>query len=177
MQLWANPPVVVARGAVGGDDFRDDDNREWAHDDDDVYGNYIDDPTYGGGPFRLRVSDPEYTSLLEGKKTVEVRPDKPPFTRLKAGDAITVVRARPKGDTSEYPGGMYKHSATVVRVTKHADLEAALKTEGVGKVYPGKTQPEAVARFKLYLPPGRSEADPVIALELKADKATKPAKK
>jgi len=177
MQMWAKSPAIVARAAVGGDDYRGEENREWAHDDDDVYGNYDYDPTLGGGPFRLRVSDPEYTALLEGKKTIEVRPDKPPFTRLKAGDAITVVRARPKDDKSEYPGGMYKHSAAIVRVTKHANLEAALKTEGVGKVYPGKTQAEAVERFKLYLPPGRSEADPVIALELKADKIAKPAKK
>jgi len=181
MQMWSNRPsvVLVPRGtAVGGDDYRGDDYQDSTRDsEDDIYGNFDSDPTYGGGPFRLRVSDPEYTSLLDGKKTIEVRPDKPPFTRIKAGDQITVVRARPKGDTSEYPGGMYKHNASVVRVTKHANLEAALKTEGVGKVYPGKTAAEATARFKQYLPPNKSENDPVIAFELKAEKGAKPAKK
>lgn len=172
MQMWSSRPIIVGN-AVGGDEY-DDPPRD---SEDDIYGNFDEYPTYGGGPFRLRVSDPEYTALLDGKKTIEVRPDKPPFTRLKAGDAIVVIRARPKGDTSEYPGGMYKHSASVVRVTKHANLEAALKTEGIGKVYPGKTAAEATERFKMYLPPGRSEADPVIALELKADKVAKPAKK
>lgn len=168
---------------VGGDSddsadngYENDVERRIRDSEEDVYGYYDDAETYGGGPFRLRVSDPEYTALLEGKKSVEARLDRAPFSKLKAGDPVVVVRARPKGDTSEYPGGKYKHEATVVRVTKHASLEALLKAEGVGKVYPGKTNEQANERFGAYLPPGTSGKDPVLAIELKAEKA-KPAKK
>ena len=133
----------------------------------------------GGGPFRLKVSDPEYTSMLAGEKTIEARLDRQPFSRLAAGDPIVVVRSRPKDDTSEYPGGRYKHDAEVVRVEKYKNLEALLKGEGVAKVYPGKTAAEAAARFGMYLPPGTSASDPVLAIELRAAKpgAKKPPKK
>ncbi len=170
-KMWSNRPTVALMPrntvAVGGDDFRSD-----SYSNDDLYGNY-DFDTYGGGPFRLRVSDPEYSALLEGKKTIEVRPDRPPFTRMKTGDVITVIRARPKGDTSEYPGGRYKHNSTVVRITKYASLDMLLKTESIAKIYPGKTAAEATARFTMYLPPGASASDPVIAVELKIVKDAK----
>ena len=166
-QMWGGrKATVIAYG--GADDYRDTTRDS----EDDIYGNF-DNDTYGGGPFRLRVSDPEYTALLEGKKTVEARPDRAPFSRIKAGDTITVVRARPKGDISEYPGGQYKHNSTVVRVSKHANLEALLKAEGVAKVYPGKSASEAAERFGVYLPPGASAKDPVMAIELKIIKAAK----
>ena len=131
--------------------------------------------TIGGGSFRLKVSDPEYTALLNGEKTIEARLDRPPFNRLAAGDPIVVVRSRPKGDTSEYPGGKYKHDAEVVRVAKHKGIEALLKSEGVTKVYPGKSAAEAAARFSAYLPPGTTASDPVLAIELRA--ARSPPKK
>jgi ASC-1-like (ASCH) protein len=173
-RMWSNRPVVVLqpRPAVGGGDEYQNDSYEDYNNADDVYGNY-DYATYGGGPFRLRVSDPEYTALLEGKKTIEARPDRAPFSRIKSGDVVTVVRARPKGDTSEYPGGQYKHNSTVARVTKYASLDALLKTEGVAKVYPGKSVAEAASRFGMYLPPGTTAADPVMAIELKIVKGTK----
>lgn len=132
----------------------------------------------GGGSFRLKVSDPEYTDLLSGKKTVEARLDRPPFSRLEAGDPVVIVRSRPKGDTSEYPGGKYKYDAEVVRVAKYKNIDALLKGEGVAKVYPGKTASEAVSRFSEYLPPDTSAAsDPVIAIELRAASGAKAAKK
>jgi len=120
----------------------------------------------GGGKFRLKVSDPEYTALLEGKKTVEARPDRPPFSKLEKGDVVTVVRARPKGDTSEYPGGRYKVDAKIVGVAKHKDIAARLKKEAVGNVYPGKTAKEATERFSAFLPADITIADPVISLKL-----------
>jgi ASC-1-like (ASCH) protein len=124
----------------------------------------------GGGQFRLKVSDPEYTALLDGKKTIEIRPDRPPFARLKEGEVVTIVRARPKDDTSEYPGGKYKHDSTIVRISKHSSLDAALKKEALAKVYPGKSAAEAAERFKMYLPPGAGAGDPVLAIELKLKK-------
>lgn len=131
----------------------------------------------GGGPFRLKVSDPEYTALLDGEKTVEARLDRPPFNRLAAGDPVVVVRSRPKDDTSEYPGGRYKYDAEVVRVEKYKGIEALLKGEGVAKVYPGKTAAEAAARFGAYLPPGTTASEPVIAIELRAASGAKKAPK
>jgi ASC-1-like (ASCH) protein len=123
----------------------------------------------GGGPFRLKVSDPEYTALLTGVKTIEARLDRPPFSRLEAGEPIVVVRSRPQGDTSEYPGGRYKFDAEVVRVERYKDLAALLKAEGVEKVYPGhKTASSAADRFGVYLPPGASPTDPVMAIEIRA---------
>ena len=128
---------------------------------------------FGAGPFRLRVSDPEYTALLDGMKTVEARLDRPPFARLTAGDPVVVVRSRPQGDTSEYPGGHYKFDAEVVRVTKYKNLEALLKGESLAKVYPGKSASEATASFSQYLPPDATTSDAVVAIELKAAKGAK----
>jgi hypothetical protein len=149
-----------AAGVHGGgyaDDDGDDDGSDY-------------DALLGGGQFRLKVSDPEYTALLEKKKTVELRPDRPPFSRLKEGDTVTVVRARPKDDTSEYPGGKYKHESVISRITKHHNLESALKAETLAKVYPGKSAAEAAERYKLYLPPGAAAGDPILAIELKLKK-------
>lgn len=134
----------------------------------------------GAGVFRMKVSDPEYTALLTGKKTVDARLDRPPFDRLKVGDRIVVVRSRPQGDTSEYPGGKYKFPAEIVRVKKYGDIEKLLKAEGIDKVYPGRTHADAVKQFKQYLPEGTTVSDPVIAYELKMvseDGASKKPKK
>jgi ASC-1-like (ASCH) protein len=127
----------------------------------------------GGGPFRLKVSDPEYTDLLNGKKTIEARLDRPPFNRLAAGDPVVVVRSRPQDDPSEYPGGKYKYNAEVVRVQKYKGIESLLKGEGVTKVYPDKTTSAATARFGMYLPEGTPASDPVLAIELRASNGAK----
>ena len=125
-------------------------------------------PVLGGGAFRFKVSDPEYTAMLDGKKTIEARLDRPPYSNLKAGDPVVVVRARPQGDTSEYPGGRYKHDAEIARIERHKNFAALLKAEGVGKVYPGKSEKEATERFEAYLPEGATSADPVLAIELRS---------
>jgi ASC-1-like (ASCH) protein len=122
----------------------------------------------GGGAFRLKVSDPEYTAMVSGKKTVEARLDRPPFNRLKAGDPVTVVRARPRGDESEYPGGRYKYTTEVARVGKYSSIAALLKAEGASEVYPGLSAAKAAERFGAYLPPGTGAEEPVLAIELHA---------
>jgi len=120
----------------------------------------------GGGPFRLRVSDPEYTALLNGQKTVEARLDRPPFNSLTVGETVVVIRSRPKGDDSEYPGGKYKHDSVIKRITKYNSISDLLTKEGHSKVYPKSTEAEAKTRFSMYLPPGTSDTAPVIAIEL-----------
>lgn len=157
-----------------GDDYGDD------HGDDYDYGtvgdDYGGDPRpvtnsegfiEGGGVFRLKVSDPEYTALLKGEKTVEARLDRAPFNRLTAGDPVVVVRARPRDDTSEYPGGRYKYNAEVVRIKKYASIEDLLTSEGHAKVYPGRTRAEGLMQFGMYLPPGTLATDAVMAIELR----------
>ena len=124
-------------------------------------------PIYGGGPFRLKVSDPEYTALRNGVKTIEARLDRPPFNQLRVGEQIIVIRSRPQGDTSEYPGGEYKFDAEVVSIDKFKNLAELLKKKKLEDVYPDqKTASSATARFEQYLPQGASSADPVLAIEI-----------
>ena len=131
-------------------------------------------PIFGGGPFRLKVSDPEYTALRNGVKTIEARLDRPPFNQIKAGDQIIVIRSRPQGDTSEYPGGEYKFDAEVVSIDKFKNLAELLKKKKLEDIYPDqKTVSSATTRFEQYLPPGTSAADPVLAIEIRRAGATK----
>lgn len=127
----------------------------------------------GMGPFRLKVSDPEYTSMLTGKKTVEARPDIPPFNKLAVDEPVIVIRARPLGDTSDYPGGEYKYNADIVRITKYDSIEKLLNKEKVDKVYPGKTEAQAIKRFEEFLPKVKPMSDSVIAIEIVKQKKQK----
>ena len=131
-------------------------------------------PIFGGGPFRLKVSDPEYTALRNGVKTIEARLDRPPFNQLRAGEQIIVVRSRPQGDTSEYPGGEYKFDAEIVSIDKFKNLAELLKKHKLEDIYPDqKTASSATARFEKYLPQGASAADPVVAIEIRRAGAAK----
>lgn len=124
----------------------------------------------GAGAFRLKVSDPEYTNMLKGEKTVEARLDRAPFNKLKEGEEILIVRSRPQGDTSEYPGGEYKFNAEIVKIKKYPNIDALIKGEGVGKVYPSRTAAAGKARFEEYLPEGTTPSDAVLAIEIKKSK-------
>lgn len=123
----------------------------------------------GGGSFRFKVSDPEYTSMLEKKKTLEVRLDRPPFNRLKEQDEVVIVRSRPMGDTSEYPGGKYKFDAQIVSVKKHTGgIEKLMNDDSVRlKAYPdSKNAADAVKRFNAYLPPDTAKDSPLLIFNL-----------
>jgi ASC-1-like (ASCH) protein len=176
--------------ALGGNSYYDDDDASTSDDDDASSsdddrkdGEYDEDLSWGGdcageyehivegaGPFRLAVRDPWYTMMLSGEKVIEGRLDRKPFDQLKQGDDVTVVRSRPKGDTSEYPGGRYKYNTSVVRVKKYKNFDALLKGEGVDKVYPWKKAADATKIFNEFLPPSVDADSPVIALELKSPK-------
>lgn len=122
----------------------------------------------GGGAFRLKVADPWYEAMLEGKKAVEGRLDRGPFSRLKTGDPVVVIRSRPRGDTSEYTKGPYKYSTEVARITKYPNYSALVKSEGAEKLYPGKKTAEAaVDEFKKHLRDPADLAAPAVAIELK----------
>lgn len=143
--------------------------RELGADDDEIFEEALGEgKALGGGPFRLSIRDPWYTMMLDGEKRVEGRLDRKPFDSLKEGDEVTVVRSRPKGDTSEYPGGRYKYNTRVKRVKKYKDFAALLKGEKAEKVYPGKSASEATDIFKEFLPPTADADSPVLAIELEA---------
>jgi ASC-1-like (ASCH) protein len=133
-------------------------------DDGDYEGGFLGG-IFGGGTFRFKISDPEYTAMLKGDKTVDARLDKAPFNTLKVGESVVVVRSRPKEDTSEYPGGQYKFITKITKITKYPDIDALLKKEGVAKVYPGRTSSAAVEQFKKYLAPDTPSSSPVLAFE------------
>ena len=174
---------VALGGALGGNSYYDDDDDASSDDDDRNDGDDDEDLSWGGdcageyehivegaGPFRLAVRDPWYTMMLNGEKVIEGRLDRKPFDQLKHGDDVTVVRSRPKGDTSEYPSGRYKYNTSVVRVKKYKNFDALLKGEGVDKVYPGKKAADATKIFNEFLPPSVDADSPVIALEFKSPK-------
>lgn len=123
----------------------------------------------GGGPFRLSVREPRYAKMQKGEVTIEPRPDNKTFSRLKAGDPIMVIRSRPRGDTSEYPGGEYKFEAEVVRVDKYPSISDLLEKEKLAKVYPGDTKASATAAYHEFTP----ESSPAgcLAIEFKKGKA------
>lgn len=128
----------------------------------------------GGGAFRLKVADPWYEAMLEGRKTVEGRLDRGPFSRLKQGDPIIVIRSRPRGDTSEYTRGPYKYETEVARVTKYPNYAALIKAEGPDKVFPGKKTAEAATdEFKKHLRDPADLVGPAIAIELKPPSKSK----
>lgn len=126
---------------------------------------------YGAGVFRLKVGDPQYTELLKGKKTVEARLDREPYNKLKVGDDIMVVRARPQGDTSEYPGGQYKYSTKIASIKKYKGIDELLKTE-LSATYPGLSVSDAKARFLEFVPEGVIGKEDVIAIHLSAPSKT-----
>lgn len=122
-----------------------------------------DDDVLGAGYPRLFLSDPDYTSARLGKKTIDARACKSPFSDIKLGDVVTVVRARPQGDTSEYPGGEFKFWANITAKKEYANIKELLKEEGSKKVYPDHSEKEAIELFNKYLPKDSKPDDRVIA--------------
>jgi ASC-1-like (ASCH) protein len=119
----------------------------------------------GGGVFRLKVGDPQYTELLNGKKTIEARADREPYNKLKEGDEIIVIRARPQGDTSEYAGGPYKYNTKIKSIKKFKGINELLK-DHLAATYPSLKMAEAVERFNEFLPEGAVGKGEVLAIEL-----------
>ena len=137
-------------GSDSGDDSDSDDSDSDSGDavggDDDEY------MTFGGKSMRVRIRlrDPGYTSALNGKKKSEGVLNVPPFSELKAGSTITVMRSRPKDDTKEYEG-IRRFKATVDYVKQYKTYGELLKGEGVDKVMPGKTEKEATEMIREFI--------------------------
>lgn len=115
------------------------------------------DGILGGGPFRLKVSKDHFDDALKGHKEVDLRPDFPPFNKLKEGQEIVVVRSRPQGDTSE--ANPYKFNALVGKVTKHVSFDAIPESE-LKRAYPAfktDTKSKARAEYMQYLPKTMTE--------------------
>lgn len=128
---------------------------------------------FGGGLLRLKVSEPRYTMMVDGKLHMDVRLDKMPFNNIKVGDSIIMIRARPKDELTKNPDynhPEYKFTTTVKTITKYENIEALLKSKGVKNFYPDATASEAVAMFSEYLPTKYSVSSPVIAIEFQPHK-------
>lgn len=123
----------------------------------------------GGAGFRLRMRDPGYTQALNGQKTIEARPNRPPFDKLKAGDSITVARSRAQGDTSEYEGAR-RFPARVERVTPYDSLKALIAAEGLKAVWPGaKSEAAAAAAFREFTDEAAEKAHGLVAIAFKRE--------
>ncbi len=134
---------------------------------------------FGGGLLRLKVSEPRYTMMVEGKLHMDARLDKMPFNNIKVGDSIIILRARPKDELTENPGynhPEYKFTTTVKTITKYENIEALLKSKGVKNFYPDSTTSEAIAMFSEYLPTKYSVSSPVIAIEFQPHKKSSTSK-
>jgi ASC-1-like (ASCH) protein len=151
------------RPAYGGDRDDDDDGSgaDWEGSDYEGVG--------GGGGFQLRLRDPGYTHALDGKKTVEARPNRPPFDKVKAGETITVARSRPQGDTAEYEGPR-RFTARVGHTTKYPTFKALVAGEGLEALAPGvKTEAAAAKAFREFTSEEAEKEHGLVAIGFKRE--------
>jgi len=118
----------------------------------------------GRREFQLRLRDPGYTYALKGEKTVEARPNKAPFNVLKAGEAFTVARSRPQGDTEEYPG-QRRFAAQVTHVKPYPSIGKLLDAEGLKAYAPGaKDKAAATALFREFTDEAAEKENGLVAI-------------
>ena len=124
----------------------------------------------GGGVFRFKVGDPQYGQSYKGDRVVDIRFDTAPFNKLKVGQSVMVVRARPQGDTSEFKEGPYKFHAKITDITPYSSF-SKIPTDIVEKAYPSLASKDAKLRFEEFVP--SSVSDPkthkVLAFTLKKE--------
>ena len=108
-----------------------------------------DDFTFGsaeGEELRRRVSDPWYTFIKEGKKTVEGRIVRPngPWAKLKVGDTVTFYLdpEHPEDD---------KIRVEITHIKHYKDFEEYLDKESLEKTLPGvKNNEEGLEIYKSF---------------------------
>lgn len=118
----------------------------------------------GRREFQLRLRDPGYTYALKGEKTVEARPNKAPFSALKAGEDFTVARSRPQGDTEEYAGPR-RFAARVAHVKPYPSIGKLLDAEGLKAYAPGaKDKAAATAMFREFTDEAAEKENGLVAI-------------
>lgn len=117
-----------------------------------------------GGGISIRMREPWFQAVLDGKKTVDARLDRPPFSKLKAGSPVVIARSRPQGDTTEYPGPR-RVKATVRGSKKYAGLAELLDGESLADVAPGaKTKAAALKSFREFITEDAEKESGVLAI-------------
>jgi ASC-1-like (ASCH) protein len=112
----------------------------------------MDEVSGGKGRFKLRLRDPGYTAALEGKKTVDIRLNKPSLEKLKADAKIIVSRSRPKEDQTEY-AGQKRFLAKITHVTPYSTMKALIAGEGLDKITPWiKSDAALVKLYREFIP-------------------------
>ncbi|CAH6418588.1 Hypothetical protein POVN_LOCUS306 [uncultured virus] len=92
--------------------------------------------------FVIEVSEPWFSLIAEGKKTVEGRKGTVIWSRIKAGSKLLFMEAKEKKRIV---------GAKATGVTKYPSIEAYLKEEGVNACLPGvQTQEEGVAVYRSF---------------------------
>ena len=83
----------------------------------------------GPQTYDVNVSEPWFSLIKLGLKTIEGRLDRPPFSDMKKGDTITFHNKDLGFDRS--------HSVKISSRKKYATIEEFLKTETIEKTLPG----------------------------------------
>lgn len=132
------------------------------------YDEYDDDSVLGGGLYggdeetkydgvvggthgmpRIGIREPWFKKMYENEKLVEARLCRGAAASLKAGDAITIARSRPPGDTKEHDGPR-RFETTVEKVSKFAKLKDLVEKVGVEKLFGKDTKLSVNEGLKAY---------------------------
>lgn len=113
--------------------------------------------TTGPQTYDVNVSEPWFSLIKLGLKTIEGRLDRPPFSDMKKGDTITFHNKDLGFDRS--------HSVKIVSRKKYATIEEFLKTETLEKTLPGIDNMEDGEKvYRKYYSPEREKEFGILAI-------------
>jgi ASC-1-like (ASCH) protein len=111
----------------------------------------------GPQTYDVNVSEPWFSLIKLGLKTIEGRLDRPPFSDMKKGDTITFHNKDLGFDRS--------HSVKVASRKKYATIEEFLKTETIEKTLPGVDNMEdGVKVYRKFYSPEREREFGILAI-------------
>ncbi len=111
----------------------------------------------GPQTYDVNVSEPWFSLIKLGLKTIEGRLDRPPFSDMKKGDTITFHNKDLGFDRS--------HSVKVASRKKYATIEEFLQTETVEKTLPGVDNMEdGVKVYRKFYSPEREKEFGILAI-------------
>jgi ASC-1-like (ASCH) protein len=105
------------------------------------------------------ISDPWFEHIASGKKIIEGRLNKPPFSTFKIGDRIKFIN--PKGVVCVH----------VTYVVKYPTFKEYLTIEGLGRTLPGVyTLEDGIAVYRKYYSKEKEKEFGICAIHLKKTK-------
>ena len=108
------------------------------------------------GPFQMSVSQPWFSAIKKGAKTIEGRLAKPKFLALEVGDTAVISRSGPvSASRSRAPtsstSAASKVVAVVTRVVRYKSFAEYLSQEGLARTLPGvRTIDEGVQTYRQF---------------------------